>query len=92
MHSPGQEQAHLPSTDDRLPEDHYNEELEDSNTRLSLISTCFISLLSSHYSPNTTFKSSPSTIKLRPHHMPFSRRYTPDIGLFVALGVLVLVC
>jgi len=34
----------------------------------------------------------PSTIQLRPHHNPSSHRYAPDIGLFVALCVLVLAC
>jgi len=36
--------------------------------------------------------SPPSTIQLHPHHTPPSHIYAPDIGLFVALRILVLVC
>ena len=41
---------------------------------------------------SNTLQPPPSTIQLRPHYTPPSRKYAPDIGLFVALRVLVLVC
>jgi len=64
---------HKPTIDDRLPEDHFNEELEDSHPTHN---TYFISLLSSYYSHNITYNpplppvNFTHTILLSPIDMP----------------------
>jgi len=45
-----------------------------------------------YFLDSVTYRHHKPNMQLRPHHTPPSRRYAPDIGLFVALRVLVLVC